>query len=166
MAASARRVSRSAARAGVVRQASAARNLSVARKPQYYQVFDRPSLPPRQGGAPASFGLNEADKAGGAGRNAPRPMSFPVGWLELQERRLVLFGQHVEQPVGPLADVADALVQIAQQRLAAQLVPVVVEHNPLQLAGTGNLALPHAAHEQVALPVRKAVAGVERHSRP
>src|SRR5688500_8646073 len=47
--------------------------------------------------------------------------------LDAQQSCLVFLGQHVNQPVRPLPDVADALVQVTQQALPPQLVPVVVE---------------------------------------
>ena len=44
-------------------------------------------------------------------------------------------------------------MQIAQQHLAPQLLPVLSEDHANELAGAGDLALAHAADEQVALPV-------------
>ena len=69
---------------------------------------------------------------------------------------------HVQQAVGALPDVAHALVQFAQQRLAPHLFPLVVEDDPLNLSAARDLAFAHAADEDVALPAGKSVARVER----
>jgi hypothetical protein len=75
--------------------------------------------------------------------------------FDFQQGGGVFFGKDVQQPVGALSHIANALMQIAQQRLAPQLLPVVVEHDALQLAGAGNLAFTHAADEQVAFQLGK-----------
>ena len=87
------------------------------------------------------------------------------GRLEAQQHAVVLVGDHVDQAVGALAHVADALVQLRQQRLAPQLFQLVVQHHALQAARARHLAAPRAAHEEVALPRREAIAGIEGHSR-
>ena len=69
--------------------------------------------------------------------------------------------QHVEQLVGPLAHLADALAEVLQQRFAAQLLHLVVEDDALQVAGAGDAALLQGADEDVALPRREQVAGVD-----
>src|ERR1043166_2222577 len=56
-------------------------------------------------------------------------------------------------------------MQIAQERLATQFLPLVVEDDALQLAGGRPLALTHAADEQAAPPTGKAIAVVERPAR-
>src|SRR5207249_7172317 len=47
--------------------------------------------------------------------------------FESKEHAVVLGGQHIEETVGTLTHVADALLQLAQHRLAVQLFPLVVE---------------------------------------
>ena len=80
-----------------------------------------------------------------------------------KECSLVLGGQHVQESIRSLTYIADALMQIAQHRLAANFLPAVVEDNPLPLTGSGNLPLSQAADEHVSLPRGEAIAGVESH---
>src|SRR5262245_22896188 len=54
--------------------------------------------------------------------------------LEADQRRLIFVGQQVQQPVGALPHVANPLMEVAHERLAPQLLPHVVEHDPLQLS--------------------------------
>ena len=68
----------------------------------------------------------------------------------------------IQQAVGALSDVAHALMQFAQQRFAAHLFPLVVEHDALNLSASRDLAFAHAADEHIALPPGKSVARVER----
>jgi hypothetical protein len=50
--------------------------------------------------------------------------------FDLQQRPVVLISQQIQEPVGTLPHVADALVQIRQQRFSA-LLAILVEDNPL-----------------------------------
>src|SRR5262249_42055312 len=68
----------------------------------------------------------------------------------------------IDQPIRALPDVADALVQLAEHRLAPDFFPLVVEHQPLQLTGARNLAFAHPAYEDTPFPPRKPVAGIEQ----
>src|SRR5207249_3641591 len=54
-----------------------------------------------------------------------------------------------------------ALMQVAQQRLTPQLFPLVVEDDPLELTARRHFAFAHSADEDVALPRRKPIAGIE-----
>ncbi len=76
--------------------------------------------------------------------------------LEPHQHAVGFGGQHVEESIRPLPDVANALLQLAQHRLAVELFPLVVEVNPLEVSGAGHFALPHTAGEQIVLPVGEA----------
>src|SRR2546427_2372558 len=82
--------------------------------------------------------------------------------LDPQQRRRIFVGQQIEQSIGPLPDVANTLMEVAEQRLASELLPLVVEHDPLELSGRRHFAFAHSADKRVALPAWKAVARVER----
>src|SRR5690606_2493593 len=82
-----------------------------------------------------------------------------------QNRALVLVGHDVQQAVRTLRDVADALAQLDEQALAAQLLEVLIEQHAIEPAGARNLAVAQAADEQIAFPFRKRIAGVERKAR-
>src|SRR5262245_21040137 len=56
-------------------------------------------------------------------------------------------------------------MEVAQQRLAPELLPLVVEHDPLKLSGRRHFAFAHPTDERVALPAWKAIAAVEREAR-
>ncbi len=58
-------------------------------------------------------------------------------------------------------DVADALVEIEQQHLVADRLPLVVEDDPLDVAGARGFTHAHGADEQIAFPLRELVTGVE-----
>src|SRR5260370_27144236 len=85
--------------------------------------------------------------------------------LDLDHRPVVLFRQEVNQSVGPLADIAHALVEILQHRFPALLPQLVVEDDSFQVARARNSSALDAAHKDVALPVRKLVTGVEEQAR-
>src|SRR5262245_18874266 len=81
--------------------------------------------------------------------------------FDAEQRPVVFVGDDVEQAVGALPHVADALVQLGQQRLAAQLFELVVEDDPFEFAVARNLAAARAPDEEVTLPGGQLVAGVE-----
>src|SRR5207302_6294082 len=74
-------------------------------------------------------------------------------------------GQQIQQAVRTLPHVANPLVEVAQQRLAPELLPLVVEHDPLELSARRHFAFAQPAYERVALPAWKAVAAVEHETR-
>ena len=55
-------------------------------------------------------------------------------------------------------------MEFAEQRLAAEFLPVIVEDEALQLARAWDFAFAKAGDEHVAFPRRKAIPGVERHA--
>ena len=73
----------------------------------------------------ASTGIRRAARSRGSS-GSPR--------LDAQHRAFVLVGDHVEQAVGALLHVANALPQIDEQRLAAQLLHLLVEQDAVELA--------------------------------
>src|SRR5262245_47563421 len=90
---------------------------------------------------------------------------FMFRWLNPEQCRRVLVGEQIQQAVRTLPHVTNPLMQIAQQRLAPELVPFVVEHDPLELSARRHFAFAHPADECVVLPVRKTIASVEREAR-
>ena len=52
--------------------------------------------------------------------------------FDSQKRGLVCVGQHVEEPVGPLSHVADALPEIGEQPLTPLLLSVLVEDDTFE----------------------------------
>src|SRR5205085_2769198 len=95
-------------------------------------------------------------------RNRPSDLSF---WFDSQYCAVVLRSQHVQQPIWPLAHIANALMKFAEQRLAAKLLPLIVEDEALQLAGAWDFAFAEAGNEYVSFPRRKPIPRVERHAR-
>ena len=79
-------------------------------------------------------------------------------------RLLDLVGQQIQQAVRSLPHVADSLTQLGQQRLAPQLLHLLVEEDALEMARARDLAGAQRADEDIALPLRESVAGVERHA--
>src|SRR6185369_11628586 len=69
-----------------------------------------------------------------------------------------------QQTIWPLADFADALSQLVQHRFAAQFFRFRIEDDAFQVASAGDAAGAHAADEDVALPRRKAITGVNGHA--
>src|SRR4051812_39305640 len=86
-------------------------------------------------------------------------------WLEAQERAVVLIRQDVQQTVGSLPYVADALMKLGKQRLATELFVLLVDDHALERAGVRNLTATGAADEQVALPRRETITRVEGDAR-
>src|SRR5262245_9651784 len=76
-----------------------------------------------------------------------------LGWLDPEYRALLLISDHIEEPVRSLLDVANALTQSDEQRLAAQLFPLLVEENELEVTRAGNLVGAQRADDTVALPL-------------
>src|ERR1051325_5614132 len=69
--------------------------------------------------------------------------------VDAEQRALGFVGEQVEQAVGALADVADAVVEVAEDTFAVEFFPLVVEIDTLQVTGTRDFAFAHAAHEQI-----------------
>ena len=72
---------------------------------------------------------------------------------------IVGVGDEVEEPVGALTHVANALVEIDKELLAPRHVALLVDRDPLYAPPL------QVANEQAALPVGKLVARIERHAR-
>src|SRR6185295_8653464 len=85
--------------------------------------------------------------------------------LDAQHRARGFVCDHVEQAVRALLHVANPLVKIDEQRLAPQLLHLLVEQDAIEMARAGNLALAQPADEHVTFPLRELVAGVEREAR-
>src|SRR5688572_6499821 len=85
--------------------------------------------------------------------------------LDPQQRAVALVGDHVEQPVRALPDVADAPAFVLEQRLAAGLFHRAVEHDALDAPRTRNLAVAHTTDEEIALPLGESLARIEGHAR-
>ena len=81
--------------------------------------------------------------------------------VDTKQRAVGFVGKQVEQAVGPLPDVADAVVEVAEYTFAVEFFPLVVEIDALQVAGTRDFAFAHAADEQIVFPAGIAVAGIE-----
>src|SRR5215471_13589267 len=94
-----------------------------------------------------------------------RPNVVLLRGLDPQQGAGILVGQYVQQPIRSLTDVAYALMQLVQHLLAADLLPLVVEDDPLDVARAVDLALTHRAHEHIVLPGWKLFARVEGHTR-
>src|SRR6185437_5248304 len=86
-------------------------------------------------------------------------------WLEAHQCAILLVGHHINQTIGTLPHVPDALLEIREQRLAAGFVPVLIEDDPLEMSDTLNGAPKHRPDQHVVLPSGEAVAGVKRHTR-
>src|SRR6185436_6976045 len=66
--------------------------------------------------------------------------------------------------IGTLPNIPNALLEFTKHAFAVKLLPFFVKVDTLEVAGARNLALPHAADENVVLPVGKFVAGVKCHA--
>ena len=73
--------------------------------------------------------------------------------LDTKQRAVFFGGQHIQQIVRPLPDIANALLQLGQHGLAAQFFPAIIEDDALNLPGARNAALPESCDKQIALPV-------------
>ena len=110
--------------------------------------------------------LGKARLLGCLGRVLPSYPAYPEPSdlrrrFDPQQRAVVFVGDDVEQSIRSLTHVANALMQLGEQGLAAQLFELVVHHHSLESSSARNLATPRAADEQVALPGRNLVARVE-----
>src|SRR6266571_389754 len=101
-----------------------------------------------------------------------RSYSLASGLLEGRRNRLdsnqctVIFGgEDIQESVRTLAHVANAILKLAQQRLAMELFPLLVEIDAHELTGPRHLSLTQSAGEEVSLPGGKPVARVEREAR-
>src|SRR5262249_1446981 len=83
--------------------------------------------------------------------------------LEPEHRAGLFVGKQIKKSIGSLSHVADALMKINDQRLAA-LFTFVIEDDPLEVARSPDPADGHRADEQIVFPRREAIAGVERHT--
>src|ERR1700749_3388764 len=105
--------------------------------------------------------LSSAPSGSSAGRSpGPQPDTRACSLrrrLDSQQSSIVLVGEKIEQTVGALPDIADPLVQVREQGFAA-LLPVLVEHNPLNMSRPRQAALRHRPDEEVGLPCGEAVA--------
>src|SRR5690554_8233159 len=81
--------------------------------------------------------------------------------LDSKHGAFVLVRDDIEQPVGPLLDVADPLSEVEQQRLAPQLLEALIEEHAVEPSGARDLAVAEAADEKIAFPLRQCVAQVE-----
>src|SRR5690606_13525515 len=61
--------------------------------------------------------------------------------LDSEHGAFVLVRDDVEQPVGPLGDIADALAEIEKQRFAAKLLEARIEQDAIEPAGARDLAV-------------------------
>src|SRR5439155_977385 len=57
------------------------------------------------------------------------------------------------------------IIRMGGRRLTPGLLPLVVEHDPLELSGRRHFAFAHPADKRVSLPGWKAIAGVEHEAR-
>src|SRR5688572_19461231 len=83
------------------------------------------------------------------------------GRLQLEQGPVVLVRQYIDETIRPLTHVSDPLTPVGKEDFAADLLPVLVENNPVHLTGTGNAADLQAADEEVVSPCGKARPGVE-----
>src|SRR4029079_2458857 len=75
------------------------------------------------------------------------------------QRSLVFSSEQIQISVGTLLHIANALLEIAENRFTVKFFPLVVEIDSVDVAASWNLALTEAADEHVVFPVRKFVAG-------
>src|SRR5690349_20538713 len=111
-------------------------------------------------GQKLSLGAGQADDLAQSGRSAARVAAL-LRWVDAEHRAVGFVGEEVEQAVGTLPDVADAVVEIAEDPFALEFFPLVVKIDALQVTGTRDFAFAHAADEQIVFPVGIAVAGIE-----
>jgi hypothetical protein len=75
--------------------------------------------------------------------------------FDAKHRAFLLVGEQIQQAVWTLTHVADSLPQLDEERLSPQLLHLLVEQNPLEMAGPRNLPCAKRADEDVALPFRR-----------
>jgi hypothetical protein len=74
-------------------------------------------------------------------------------WFDPQYTSRVRVSQHIDEFVGSLSHVSDALAQLAQERFASQFFHLFVEENPFQMTGPGNFTRAKSTNEHVTLPL-------------
>ena len=62
--------------------------------------------------------------------------------LDAQHRAMLFVGEHIQQAVRPLANIANSLPHVHQQRFPPQFFHLLVEQNPFHMARARNLAGP------------------------
>ena len=71
-----------------------------------------------------------------------------------EQRTHFLVGQCVDIPVRTLPDVTEALMQIIQKSLTADVFELIVQYHALQVTEAADLAISRAANEQIIFPSR------------
>jgi hypothetical protein len=105
-------------------------------------------------------GYGHANDLAQSTRSAARVAALLRG-VDAEQRAVGFVGEQVEQAVGALSDIADAVVEVAENTFAVEFFPLVVEIDALQVTGTRDFAFTHAADEQIVFPVGIAVVGIE-----
>src|SRR6476620_6802894 len=82
-----------------------------------------------------------------------------------EQRTNLLVSQCVDVSIRTLPDVTEALMQIVQNPLPANVFELVVQYNALKVTKTADFAIACATNEQIVLPSRKLIAGVKHDSR-
>jgi hypothetical protein len=85
--------------------------------------------------------------------------------LQAQQRPIIFICDEVDQAVRALPHIANALMQFRQQRFTTQFLHLVGDYHSFEAAGARHLTAARAAHEQIPLPGRESIAGVEHQSR-
>src|SRR6185295_11164554 len=85
-------------------------------------------------------------------RKKRRILRFLGRRFDPENRAIVFIRQEIEQPVGALANVADALAQLGKQYFAAKLFGLIVEDDPFQVPGPRDFTHPHAADKHIVFP--------------
>src|SRR5688572_29863993 len=85
--------------------------------------------------------------------------------LYFQNDRVRFVGRDVEEAVTALLHIPDSPAQVAEQRFPSQFLVVLVDQDPIEASRPGNLAVAHPADEDIALPLRQTIAGVEADAR-
>src|SRR5688572_22539243 len=83
------------------------------------------------------------------------------GRLQLEQRPVVLVRQDIDEPIRPLTHIPDPLTPVGKEDFTADLLPVLVENDPVHLTGSGNAADLQAADEEVVSPGGKTRSRVE-----
>src|SRR5579871_738075 len=105
-------------------------------------------------------GGGHANHLARSARSAARVAALLRG-VDAEQRAVGFVREQVEQAVGALADVADAVVEVAEDPFAVEFFPLIVEIDTLQVTRPRDFAFTHPADEQIVFPVGIAVAGIE-----